>query len=143
MALAYLAVAMLKGRESFLYAPIFNPIRKVGQQALVTFVVSMFLSRIAGMILDVIGRDGWQLTLVNLGGMGTLVGVAYFIGWYKTQPWRAVDRHVNSAQASAHQAAKDVVLESAQNKGPEKDQSQSGDKAAADYGQAARPMPAE
>lgn len=98
LALAYLAVALLKGRESFLYAPIFNPIRKVGQQALVTFVVSMFLSQIAGMILDTIGRDAWQLTVVNLGGMGFLIGVAYFVGWYKTQPWRSVDRHVSSAR---------------------------------------------
>jgi hypothetical protein len=147
MALAYLAVAMLKGRESFLYAPIFNPIRKVGQQALVTFVVSMFLSRIAGMILDVIGRDGWQLTLVNLGGMGTLVGVAYLIGWYKTQPWRAVDRHVSSAQGSARQPDKAVVSEPAQEKGQQKgqakEQTQVGDKSASNYGQAGRPMPAE
>lgn len=98
MALVYLAVALLKGREGFLYAPIFNPIRKVGQQALVTFIVSMFISRIAGMVLDVIGREGWQLTLVNLSGMGILVGVAYFIGWYKTQPWRGADRQATAAQ---------------------------------------------
>lgn len=101
LALAYLAVAILKGRERILYAPIFSPIRKVGQQALVTFVVSMFLSRIAGMVLDTIGRDGWQLTLVNLGGMGTLIGVAYFIGWYKTQPWRTAEKQAPRSDPAA------------------------------------------
>ncbi len=100
LALAYLAVAVLKGREQILYAPIFNPIRKIGQQALVTFVVSMFLSRIAGMALDVVGRDAVNLTWVNLGGMLTLVGVAYFIGWYKTQPWRKAERDFLAAQAN-------------------------------------------
>ncbi|WP_425404900.1 OpgC family protein [Hwanghaeella sp.] len=135
MALAYLAVAILKGREGILYAPIFNPIRKVGQQALVTFVVSMFISRIAGMILDVIGRDAWQLTLVNLGGMGTLVGVAYFIGWYKTQPWRHVDIHANSAQTHALATGKPVDMEGIDRKDE--------GKAAADFSPSARPMPAE
>ena len=138
LALAYLAVAMLKGREGLLYAPIFEPIRKVGQQALVTFVVSMFLSQIAGMILDVIGRDGWQLTLVNLGGLGTLVGVAYFIGWYKTQPWRRADRHVPSTQAHVHQAAGHAP--------PELFPAKEGDRAPTGYGNGvagARPMPAE
>lgn len=138
MALAYLAVAMLKGRESLLYAPIFAPIRKVGQQALVTFVVSMFLSRIAGMILDVIGRDGWQLTLVNLGGLGTLIGVAYFIGWYKTQPWRHADRHVTSAQVHVQRAVAPVPTEH--------DHSKEADRTATGFGNAAagaRAMPAE
>lgn len=138
LALAYLAVAMLKGRESLLYAPIFEPIRKVGQQALVTFVVSMFLSQIAGMILDVIGRDGWQLTLVNLGGLGTLVGVAYVIGWYKTQPWRRADKHVPSAQAHVHQAAGHAP--------PELPPAKEGVSAPSGYGNGvagARPMPAE
>ncbi len=92
LALAYLAVVILKGREQILYAAIFKPIRKVGQQALVTFVVSMFLSRIAGMMLDYLGREPLTFALVNLTGMGMLIGVAYFVGWYKTQPWRPTEK---------------------------------------------------
>lgn len=100
LALAYLAVVILKGREQILYAAIFKPIRKVGQQALVTFVVSMFLSRIAGMALDNLGREPLTFALVNLTGMFTLVGVAYFVGWYKTQPWRHVERKPQQAGAA-------------------------------------------
>ena len=106
LALAYLAVVILKGREQVLYAAIFKPIRKVGQQALVTFVVSMFLSRIAGMMLDYLGREPWTFALVNLTGMGILVGVAYFVGWYKTQPWRLTEKQARPTATSEPAQAK-------------------------------------
>ena len=109
LALAYLAVVILKGREQILYAAIFKPIRKVGQQALVTFVCSMFLSRIAGMTLDYLGREPLTFALVNLTGMATLVGIAYFIGWYKTQPWRKVETR---ASAPARETAPAVPTRS-------------------------------
>ncbi|MFK7764808.1 MAG: OpgC family protein [Roseobacter sp.] len=63
-------------------------ILKVGQQSLAVFVVSMFLARLNGFIMDVIGRDTWTVVAVNITGMGILVVVAYAAGWFKSQPWR-------------------------------------------------------
>ena len=105
LALAYLAVVILKGREQILYAAIFKPIRKVGQQALVTFVVSMFLSRIAGMALDYFGREPLVFAAVNLTGMAILVGVAYFVGWYKLHPWRKAEHQPRPGTTSEAAAA--------------------------------------
>lgn len=88
LSLAYLCVAVLKGREAILYARIFDPIRKVGQQALATFLFSMFISRVGGMVIDILGREAWVYILVNMAGMGLVVAVAYLVGWFKGQPWR-------------------------------------------------------
>ncbi|WP_308915127.1 OpgC domain-containing protein [Jannaschia sp. LMIT008] len=62
---------------------------KVGQQSLAVFIFSMFLARVNGWILDVIGRNGFTWALVNLTGFGLLVACAYVAGWFKSQPWRA------------------------------------------------------
>ncbi len=88
MAVAYLAVAVLKGREEILYARIFDPVRKVGQQALATFLFSMFISRVAGMLLDYLGKDKLSLLIVNLAGMASVIAVAYLVAWFKAEPWR-------------------------------------------------------
>lgn len=63
-------------------------ILKVGQQSLAVFIVSMFTARVAGFVMDVIGRDTWTVVAVNIAGMGVLVLTAYGAGWYKSQPWR-------------------------------------------------------
>jgi hypothetical protein len=62
---------------------------KVGQQSLAVFVVSMFLARFSGFVMDVLGRDTLTVIAVNVAGMGVLVLTAYTAGWFKSQPWRA------------------------------------------------------
>ncbi len=88
LALAYLCVALLKGREQILFARIFDPIRKVGQQALATFLFSMFLSRVAGMAIDYFGKDSWVVSAINIVGLSLVIGLAYLVGWFKSDPWR-------------------------------------------------------
>ncbi|MEM7544274.1 MAG: OpgC domain-containing protein [Pseudomonadota bacterium] len=63
-------------------------IRKVGTQSLAVFMMSIVLSRFNGWWLDVIGRDVWDKALVNLTGIGILIGTAYLVGWLKAEPWR-------------------------------------------------------
>ena len=90
-------------RDAFLaVVPI---IRKVGTQSLAVFMVSIVLSRFNGWWMDSLeayfaeraaldgwtyftGRDVWVRALVNLSGFGVLIGVAYSVGWFKSQPWR-------------------------------------------------------
>jgi hypothetical protein len=61
---------------------------KVGQQSLAVFIASMFLARLLGVALDVMGRNNLSMMVVNLGGMAVLVAVAYGAGWFKSAPWR-------------------------------------------------------
>jgi len=88
LALAYLAVVLLKGREHALLAPVFAPIVKVGQQALATFMAGMVYSWCGGIFLDQAGRSYLTVPLVNLVGFAWLIAVAYIVGWYKSTPWK-------------------------------------------------------
>ncbi|MGF1501749.1 MAG: OpgC family protein [Paracoccaceae bacterium] len=63
-------------------------IRKVGSQSLAVFMVSIPLSRFNGWLLDHLGADVWSRAAVNLWGFAVLIGVAYFVGWIRRQPWR-------------------------------------------------------
>lgn len=63
-------------------------ILKVGQQSLAVFVVSMFLARVMGFVMDLTGRETGMTLLVNLGGAAILVATAYGAGWFKSQPWK-------------------------------------------------------
>ncbi len=88
LALAYLAVWLVGRRPGILEGLWARPVIRVGQQALATFMSSMTIARIGGMILDVTGRTGLTVALVNLGGLASVFAVAYLVGWYKREPWR-------------------------------------------------------
>lgn len=64
-------------------------IMKVGQQSLAVFITSMFVARLLGVALDVLGRNSFfNQLIVNLTGFAILISVAYGVGWFKSQPWR-------------------------------------------------------
>lgn len=63
-------------------------IMKVGQQSLAVFVFSMVFARFTGFVLDQIERSTAKTTMMNLVGVAALIGVAYFVAWIKSQPWR-------------------------------------------------------
>jgi hypothetical protein len=88
LAIAYLLRCAVAGREEALYHRAIHPIRRVGQQALAVFVSSIVLSRVAGMALDLMGRDFWPALAVNLTGFAILIAIAYLVGWFKAEPWR-------------------------------------------------------
>ncbi len=87
-----------------LYHRLVAPFRKVGQQALAVFVSSIVLSRVAGMALDLMGRDAWSWALVNLSGFVILTAIAYLVGWLKSEPWRGPGRGA-AATTPAREAA--------------------------------------
>lgn len=88
LALAYLAVLLLKGREHWLLSRWVAPIVKVGQQSLPIFLTSMVLSYVAGMVLFAWGRNHTTWPIVNIGGWLVLMALAYFYGWIKSVPWK-------------------------------------------------------
>lgn len=88
LALAYLAVVILKGREQILLRRWAAPIVKVGQQALATFLTSMAVSWTLGVALDQLGRTWLTVGSANLIGFAILIAVAYLVGWYKKTPWK-------------------------------------------------------
>lgn len=102
LALAYLAIALVKGREHLLLADWARPLITVGRNSLPIFLLSMGLARIAGMVLDVVDRTPLTLMAVNLGGLSILIGFAYWCTFLKRQPWRRREAE-HAARASAGQ----------------------------------------
>jgi len=76
------------GVVSRLWAQMLKVILKVGQQSLAVFIVSMFLARVLGFVINLAGRDTLTSLLVNLGGAALLVAAAYGAGWFKSNPWK-------------------------------------------------------
>jgi hypothetical protein len=76
LALGWLFAMLLAPRGDVIARPAFAPLVLVGQQALPTFIAGIFLSALAGVLLDEVGRAPGLVALVNLGGMALLVGVA-------------------------------------------------------------------
>ena len=71
-----------------IWAPFLAIFLKVGQQSLAVFVVSIFVARFNGFLMDMLGRETGTVLLVNLFGMAVLVATAYIASWFKGQPWR-------------------------------------------------------
>ena len=88
LASAYVAVVILKGRETILLSPPLRPFVKCGQQALAVFLSGMVLSHIGGMIFDHLGTDAEIQVAVNSVGFGVLFAVAYGVAWFKGTPWK-------------------------------------------------------
>jgi len=99
LALAYLAVWLLQAREHILLAWPLRIVVKVGQQALATFLTSMALAWVLTIALDQLGRTSTSVAAANLLGLAAIIGVAYVVGWYKSEPWRR--RTPASAEAAA------------------------------------------
>lgn len=101
VALTYLALWALHGRERLLETAPARIVIKVGQQALATFMASMALAWMLSIALDQLGggavivgnvsrpgRESLSVAAANLLGLAAVVGVAYMVDWYKREPWR-------------------------------------------------------
>ena len=103
LALAYLAVTLLRGRERVLLAYWARPIVTVGRNSLPIFLLSMGLAQVAGMALDSLGRAPLAVSAVNLAGLAVLVGFAYWCTVLKRQPWRRREAE-HGARAAAERS---------------------------------------
>ncbi|MBL4785502.1 MAG: OpgC domain-containing protein [Cohaesibacteraceae bacterium] len=63
-------------------------IRKVGQQSLAVFLTSLVLAWFFGVAVKLIGRSELTIALANILGFAILIGTAYGVAWFKSQPWR-------------------------------------------------------
>ncbi|WP_102110059.1 OpgC family protein [Oceaniglobus roseus] len=64
-------------------------VMRVGQQSLAVFLFSMVFAQFSGFVMDQTGRTAIIVSLANVVGIAALVAVAYLVGWFKSQPWRA------------------------------------------------------
>lgn len=79
-------------------------VHKVGQQSLAVFLTSIVISRFCGFIIDIIGKSWSKMILVNGFGFLVLIGVAYLVGWIKTNPWKPKPAKVTETTPAAARA---------------------------------------
>jgi hypothetical protein len=88
MATAYLAFIASGVAGANLRGPVFELLRRVGQQTLAVFLAGLFASQLMGIVLDIVGRSFLTTALANLAGFGILVATAFVVTWFKAPPWR-------------------------------------------------------
>lgn len=88
LATAYLACALAGPRGSRLHAPVFETLRRVGQQTLAVFLAGLALTQIGGMLIDAMGATWAPALTVNALGIVSLIIVACVANWFRKAPWR-------------------------------------------------------
>ena len=113
LAVAYVTVWLLRGREHYLLSEPLRPIVKCGQQALSIFISGMVLSHIGGMVFDHIGTGFGAQVLVNGITIPLLISIAHGVAWFKKAPWKhhpdAAPRATPSGMDTAGTAAETPV----------------------------------
>ncbi len=87
LSLAYLAYVAVGANGHRLKGPVVEVFRRLGQQSLAIFMAGLFLSFLAGVALNLLGRTVWTVALVNLAGIACLFAIARVTAWFKAQPW--------------------------------------------------------
>jgi hypothetical protein len=87
LCLAYLAYALAGENGARLKGWFVRICCKVGQQALGVFMAGLILSMMAGVALNLMGRNFLTFALVNVVGCLILIGVAYTAAYFTSQPW--------------------------------------------------------
>ena len=105
LALAYIVVNLVRGREHLLLHKVCHPIRTVGQQALPVFLLNMWLAQLGGMVLDQLGRSQATWALVNLTGLAIVVLFAYLVTAIKNEWWRKAIEEKSARRAERDSAA--------------------------------------
>lgn len=101
-AIAYLALILAGAGGARLAAlPGASSMALVGRQTLPVFVVGLWLAQVFGVVLDLLGRSAFSVTLVNVGGCVLLVVTAAVCEWFKREPWLSVRPRDGSLPAVA------------------------------------------
>lgn len=115
LALAYVAFVLSGEGGRRLKGWISELCRLAGQQALAVFLSGLWLSVACGYLFQRLGGELADAIAVNTFGIAAMAGVAWLVGWIKSEPWRAAavastGTHVEAdADANAQPSAVPLV----------------------------------
>ena len=87
LALAYLTLSLLERARWLLDTQAAKVLVLVGTQSLPAFLACTALAWIAGIALDMAGRDMATVALVNVAGLAGVVAAAWVARLFKSEPW--------------------------------------------------------
>ena len=70
--------------------------QKTGRETLPVFLLSLVLAQALGIFLDLAGHSWAMTAAANLSGCAILIGAAFVIEWFKSEPWRKQAREAGS-----------------------------------------------
>jgi hypothetical protein len=108
LATAYIALGLIAYFKPDLTARGGHHIIKVGQQSLASFLLSLVVARLAGVALDMTGREPFATALINLTGLAAIILGAWCVGWFKGKPWNH-----RGARNRAHEGVTSVTPDAA------------------------------
>ena len=85
--LAYAVLSLVDRWPKAIASPALAPVAVIGRQSLPTFISSVAFAWIAGMLLDVVGRDSLPVAAVNVLGFAAIFAIARSAAWFKSAPW--------------------------------------------------------
>jgi hypothetical protein len=88
LAMAFIARWWAVRHNDFFLHGIGGWIATVGQQSLTVYAVGTLLSFIGGVLIAAFNYGYISTALVNLGGCGLLIALAFMVRWFKRKPWR-------------------------------------------------------
>jgi hypothetical protein len=87
LATAYLALSLIERFKPDLTRFGGRHVVKVGQQSLASFLLSLIFARIAGVALDMTGREPLATAIINVAALVAIIACAWAIAWIKSKPW--------------------------------------------------------
>ena len=89
LALAYIVLSLIEPWRQQLDSGVGHVFILIGRQSLASFIASVVLARLAGIIASAADHDALIVALLNLTGMALILAVALIVGWFKSAPWSA------------------------------------------------------
>lgn len=96
LALAYVVLVLIEPYRDRIGKGAGALIVAVGQQSLATFLASLAMAWSAGILLDLTGRGGLAVAIVNVAGLAAIYAIARFVAVMKARP---------SSRSAPHQPA--------------------------------------
>ena len=87
LALAYIVLSLIDPWRQNLDRGIGHIFILIGRQSLASFIASVVLARIMGVVADAAEHDPLIVALLNLTGMALILATAVTVGWFKGAPW--------------------------------------------------------
>lgn len=87
LALAYIVLSIAEPYRTKLDTGVGHLLIVIGRQSLGTFLTSLVLARIGGVVADALGHGAFVIALINLCAFALLFVTAVGLTWIKSAPW--------------------------------------------------------
>jgi hypothetical protein len=104
LALAYVVLSVIEPWRTQLDQGLGHLLILIGRQSLGTFLASLVLARIGGVVADFYGRSELAIMFINFTAFALLLALAIGLGWIKSAPWSRARQVPETALSSSRPA---------------------------------------